>query len=431
MASEASKSPEEHKPTRSMHCWLCGATIDRKYAEHPDGTETWRAYAQELAIGEPCLNTLVEPGLCPLTISGEPRFVHQACYHVLTKRVFGELSAKELNALVDCMRDIAPFLPPIPCAAAPDRLDEDIAAPDLHLGPREGDIDGPLACFDRKTIHSENIQASPLLSLLRHEMPADLDDLVSESLNPSCNPNKCADPQLADFLAAASWFRGVPGFDDGPEDQQRGKIAQALRNFHGGGPARFPHTANYSVVERNVLTIVLRYLRLPLEAIPSEGWDGGERRKVKGYHPKYIEHASGVSALYVRVYTLRRDYYAGDGGHGSGVGARYLRDIRVDRGSGDTASSEKACGALRVAVDSPSGIEFTRDDAVGVARVRVQDARGWKTAFESEGVTDWGDETRISRSEAEWRPNSAAGAFFIVADVSWPWLPRVMPNWLG
>ncbi|MBE3043665.1 hypothetical protein IMZ48_14065, partial [Candidatus Bathyarchaeota archaeon] len=302
--------------------------------------------------------------------------------------------------------------------------------PDLDLGPQEEGAFDSLALWDRKTVQSEDIQASPFISLLRHDLPTNLDDLITQSFDPSCEPNQHADPQVSDFMAAAKFLNGMPGFDSElPQAELHGKIAQALRNFHTGGPSRFPHTANYDVVYRNVLTVVLTYLPIPQDHIPSEKSEG-ERVTMKGFKPTYIEDAASAEALYFRFYTLTREFYAGDGDGGPKLGARYLRDIRFGEEDSDGESSdggfsnaasgdEEPSGALRVAVDSLCGLEFTRDDAVGVARVRVKNAGGWKTAFEREGVADWDDDSRFSRTKATWPAGADEGGFFIIADVGY------------
>ena len=413
MDSEANMSGEQYYLVHRMYCYLCGTTIDRKYADHP--TESWRACAQELTLRDPGPGEgpLVEPGLCPLTIRGEPRCMHQACFGVLHRLLsYSDLSAAQLDGLLDCARDIEPFLPQIPSGAAPDGLDEDLAARNLELGPKEEGV-GPAdaACYDLATLTEEGIQASALVSLIKHDLPPNLHELALQALDPDFDADSCPDPQVSDFIRAAQLLQGLAPFNTKPQDELVKDLTQALSNFNRGGVSRFPRTANFDVVRANALTIVYRLLSIPLEEGDSADWKDGKRPKLEQCRGIPVAGASGSPALYVRLYTLRRDHYAGEGEDGRRVGGKYLRDLGF--------AVEGPEGALRVPVDLPCGLEFVRDNAVGVVSVRVKDSGGWKTAFERGGIS-WDDEAKFPRSRVEWPAGSAEGEFFVIADVCTP-----------
>lgn len=422
MVHEANLSSNEEYQARCLYCYICGTTIDRKYAEDPAGEESWRAYAQELTLKDPQAGAgpLVDPELCPLVIRGEPRRVHQACSAVVSDVVGGgAFTAAQLDGFIDCARDIDPFLPQIPTGASPDRLDTDLASPGLDLERRESMDPVQATWYDDQILQSEGIRAPVLTSIAKHDVPLRLEDLVSEALDPDFHASKYPDAGIQNFLAAARTLQSLPPLRDQPPDERPISIAQALWNFKKGGVARFPHTANFDVVRSNVLTILTKLLPMDLEDVSSAHYMDGIRPKLEEYR-SISAGCSASPALTLRLFTLRRNFYARDetdDEDGRRLGSQYLRDVGF--ATGDPEVDLEA--TLELAVDSPHGLEFVRD-GLGVVRVNVKDSAGWRTAFAREGITGWDDKERFPRAKVEWMTGSEE-QFHIISDVSTPVLP--------
>ena len=216
----------------------------------------------------------------------------------------------------------------------------------------------------------EGIQGPGLVSSIKHDVPPELNDLISEALDPDRSPRRHVGSEASDFGRAARRLANELIFRSLPPEERIKAIAQALRNFNGGGTARFPHTANFDVVYANALTILLKVIRIPAQVL-SAGDKDGKRPKLER-HRDISAEVSGSAALCLGFFTLRREYYVGDGQGGRSVGAKYLSTASFTMGDYD--SMGPARDALQLAVDSPCGLEFICD-RVGI--VCSRQGRGW------------------------------------------------------
>ena len=402
------------------HCYICGADITLNATSVPNSG--WKAVAQKLvhAPGSPAdgNHPLVPADFVSHSFEGEEsRLVHSACWKVIT-RVWGKtaFTPAELDGFIDCARDVAPFLPEIPFAHAPDQLD---VAIDHRLDTRDLDYrpHDPVRDDLRRWMRlqaglaSEHLIPPALVAVETHNLPQSLEDFVTSTTSNPAEAQNSPDETVRGWADVIRMLVNAPGelFSAGSSYRPE-RVAQALSNLKHGGLTRFPHTVNFDVVRANAVTILRTLIPIPVESMHEAAPKGGKRAKLE--RPRHI-HLSSIrpySPFRLSFYTLRRRYFEENMNKtGFKLGMRFLKAINFD---GNTEEAE-----LVPQIGNLCGVRFIRDH-VGTLAVHAKDGDHWMSIWQQDPNVQLSPEMGVKVFTAMWPEGHRDGNLVVVSDVS-------------